>query len=153
MEGVRNRRGRHCAPTCLRATVIALALISTLALSVPGSDQDEVDARLQRGIQLLSAARLEEAIAELEAAALLESRNWQVRYHLGRALYAGGRAEEAVAHLAAALEQTPEPGRVNSLLAQVWLQLEEWEAAAEALDAAERAMPRFPPTALYRGEL
>ena len=150
---MRNRGGRHCAATCLRPTAIALALISTLALSAPGSGQDEVDVRLQRGIQLLSAARLEEAIAELEAAALLEARNWQVRYHLGRALYAGGRAEEAVAHLVAALEQTPEPGRVQYQLAQVWLQLEDWEAAAEALDATERAMPGFPPATFYRGEL
>ncbi|HJO05129.1 MAG TPA: tetratricopeptide repeat protein [Acidobacteriota bacterium] len=150
---MRNRGRRHCASTCLRAAPFALALISTMALSVPGSGQDEVDVRLQRGIQLLSAARVEEAITELEAAALLEPRNWQARYHLGRALYAGGRAEEAVAHLIAALEQTPEPGRVNSLLAQVWLQLEEWEAAAEALDATELAMPGFPPAAFYRGEL
>ncbi len=133
--------------------MIGLAVFPGLAFGAANAQQDEVNARLQRGIQLLAAARLDDAIVELDAAARLEPRNWQVRYQLGRALYASGRAEEAVAHLVAALGRSPEPGRVHYQLAQAWLQLEEWQETADAIDATEQAMPGFPPAGFLRGEL
>ena len=144
---------RDCIGTYYRSGTIIFALCSTLAFGAAGIQQDEVIARLQRGMQLFAASRPEEAIVELEVAVRLDPENWEVRYHLGRALYASGRAENAVTHLIAALGSSPEPGPVQYMLAQVLLQLEEWQAAADALDATEEEMPGFPPVAYYRGEL
>ena len=109
--------------------------------------------RLRHGVQLLEAREVAAAVLELEAAVALDPDNVSARYHLGLALFLTGKPDAAAVHLREALKGEDDTGRVQFLLGQVYLESRKFEAAGEALVAAQAAMPDYPPVAFHRAEL
>ena len=90
--------------------VVAVTMVATLALTSTGAPQGQAEQHLQRGVELLEAGHLAEAIDELQHAVALQPGDARAQYQLGRALSTAGRQTAAAEHLRAALENTDEPG-------------------------------------------
>jgi len=105
--------------------------------------QQEARLLLQRGINLLSADRLDEAIAVLERAATLDPESSGVRYYLGRTLHAARRHEEAVHHLEIGLPDATDPGAFQLIVGQALIELDRLVEARAALDAAAVELPEL----------
>jgi len=133
--------------------VVAVTMVATLALTSTGAPQGQAEQHLQRGVELLEAGHLAEAIDELQHAVALQPGDARAQYQLGRALSTAGRQTAAAEHLRAALENTDEPGAVHFLLGQVLLETGDLEAAHVSLEEAASSRPAYPPIDFYRAEL
>jgi len=134
-------------------TCLVFALAGSMCATVVEAGSQDPEVHLQRGVELLAARRVAEAIEQLETALLQRPRDERIRYHLGRALLMAGRAEEAVDHLRVALEVAAEKGPVHFLLGQVYLETRDFTAARAELDAAEASRPGFLQIEFYDAEL
>ena len=127
----------------------------TLVVSLPLSSaaQTSTSALVQRGIELLEANRVDEAVEELRVAVRLSPADPVGRYHFGRALFAARELDEALIHLEFARDATSEPGPVEFLLGQAYLEVGRLTEAAAALEAAGASRSDYPPIDYYRAEV
>jgi tetratricopeptide (TPR) repeat protein len=130
-----------------------MPLHSVGLLDVLPLQQEDGEAYLQRGVELLAAGRFIEAIEQLERAAALMPADPRARYQLGLALFRGGKPYDAVPQLQAALETATDAGPIQFLLGQALLETGEPAAAHTALEAAAASRPSYPPIDFYRAEL
>jgi Tfp pilus assembly protein PilF len=138
-------------PRHLRAAVLLLAVaLGTPALaSEPRSRKERSEAQGELGRAYLQEGSLETAIATLQRAVELDSRNWRARSLLGLALAEKGKPEEAEKQLRKAVRIAPDraEGHVNlGLFLQGRGQLD--EAIAEYELAMEDVTYRNPAVVL-----
>jgi TolB-like protein/Flp pilus assembly protein TadD/predicted Ser/Thr protein kinase len=113
---------RELAEKAVNTLQRAIALQPTLA-----------NAHAWLGLSYLMISRIDEAVASLQQARLLEPDNASVHQALARVLWMGkGRVDEAIAELRSGLLLNPDAG-------YSWLQLAFLEAAAGQLDEAEHS--------------
>ena len=113
---------RELAEKAVTTLQRAIALQPTLA-----------NAHAWLGLSYLMISRIDEAVASLQQARLLEPDNASVHQALARVLWMGkGRVDEAIAELRSGLLLNPDAG-------YSWLQLAFLEAAAGQLDEAEHS--------------
>jgi tetratricopeptide (TPR) repeat protein len=117
-----------------------LATLKRVQIAVHQTPQSR-QFRLQRALELESAGRARESLAELEALAAEARDSPELLAHLGRALAYSERAVEAERLLADALTRWPCDARLHSLLAEL-----RWQRGADgdATAAIEQAIQEFP---------
>ena len=131
------------AAAVLGVLLSALALPSASGAGQQATPQQEARLLLQRGINLLSVDRLDEAIGMLEQAVARDPENSGVRYYLGRALHAAQRHEEALRHLEIGLPGAADPGAFQLIIGQTLIELDRLVEARVALDVAAVSQPEL----------
>ncbi len=132
-----------------RVSIFLAPWLLLIVFQDPGATAE----RLRRGVELLEARAVAAAVVELEAAVALDPKNVSARYHLGLAFFLTGELDAAVTQLKEALKGESDTGRIQFLLGQVHLEARRFEAAQDALIAAEAAMPDYAPVSFHRAEL
>ncbi len=118
----------------------ALAEATALASAYPALGR----AHLLRGVLLLKANRLNDAVEALTRATSADGKDAAARFYLGSALLAAGKGEQARAHLTRAVELRPDYPVAQALLAEAHLSVGDTGAARRVAKALIADHPDLP---------